>query len=399
MMRRVAVAVAALVVVWRSSGERDVADVAVERKLYEDLEAHPSRRELVEAQEAILADLEATGAEGGPRYLPVNWRHCPAAPPRPYVVWVRLDAANMTRNFLVREAAAAASPRLLTTLEFMVDVAPADARAPAGLVFQMPRSGSTLALRMLHELRPPVAIYSEAALLQSALDGTPGDAKALELARSVYAHYGRAVGERRIFLKLWITTGRGVRRALDAFAATPAVFLHRDPRDVLASCLANMPAWLRQDDVRRRGRLRQDDGRSLDERAALAADYVGSSVRAAVDGGARGLLAVPYDRVVEAFAGGRAASHLGLRVTPAQAAAMRETARWDAKDPTALFEPRAPDAAVDAAVNAPAAALGTADACASQAPDDDGDRPYCALLALQRRQDEGAMEGAQRPEL
>jgi hypothetical protein len=35
MMRRVAVAVAALVVVWRSSGERDVADVAVERKLYE----------------------------------------------------------------------------------------------------------------------------------------------------------------------------------------------------------------------------------------------------------------------------------------------------------------------------------------------------------------------------
>ena len=124
-MRRVAVAVAALVVVWRSSGERDVADVAVERKLYEDLEAHPSRRELVEAQEAILADLEATGAEGGPRYLPVNWRHCPAAPPRPYVVWVRLDAANMTRNFLVREAAAAASPRLLTTLEFMVDVAPA----------------------------------------------------------------------------------------------------------------------------------------------------------------------------------------------------------------------------------------------------------------------------------
>ena len=35
MMRRVAVAVAALVIVWRSSGERDVADVAVERTLHE----------------------------------------------------------------------------------------------------------------------------------------------------------------------------------------------------------------------------------------------------------------------------------------------------------------------------------------------------------------------------
>ena len=34
-MRRVAVAVAALVIVWRSSGERDVADVAVERTLHE----------------------------------------------------------------------------------------------------------------------------------------------------------------------------------------------------------------------------------------------------------------------------------------------------------------------------------------------------------------------------
>jgi len=399
MLLTAAVALVALLV----AGEDDEGLWAASRGLFDDLDAHPTDDALVAAELAILDDLDAhptddalAAAErgildGARRWLPVSWRRCGAAPERDYVVWARLDVANLTRRALRLDAAAAPPPRLLTGVDFLVASAPAAARSP-GLILKTSRCGSTVAGRML-AASGAVALM-EPNLVMALLDH--GSDAALGAARAAYAHFAAAAPPGApVFLNLWLGSEAAAARALRAFPAARWAFLHREPLAVVRSTLRSRPTWLAVEEehiARGQGSLRVDEAdlaaSPIDARARAVARAVGAAVRNAVAhaAGARAGLLVPYERVVPGLAGGFVATHFGLARGAASVARMLEAAAWDAKNATARFvaAERPAEPALEAAALAAAAPLGaTAAACAGPG----AKRAYCELLELQRRQD------------
>ncbi|HSB09385.1 MAG TPA: sulfotransferase family protein [Blastocatellia bacterium] len=114
---------------------------------------------------------------------------------------------------------------------------------PAGLIFHMSRSGSTLVSRMLAALQGSVVI-SEAGPIDSVLrarfrDASLSDETRAEWLKWIVSALGLATSqsERRLFIKFdsWGIFDLELVRA--AFPNVPWIFLYRNPLDVLASQL------------------------------------------------------------------------------------------------------------------------------------------------------------------
>jgi hypothetical protein len=156
-------------------------------------------------------------------------------------------------------------PRMITPLAHDPDV---DSLAPLALIFHVSRCGSTLLANSMRALDDAIVI-SEAQPVNAALAiSDPA------LLSRMMKHLGvRLKGaERRLFFKLtsWNLTRLAVMRA--AFPETPAIFLCRDPVEVMASNLTNRDGWMTLHD-------RPDEAKSLfgwrdaDVRAMSAEEY------------------------------------------------------------------------------------------------------------------------------
>jgi hypothetical protein len=130
--------------------------------------------------------------------------------------------------------------RYRTPADAFID-APRDGLAPAGFVFHMSRSGSTLVAQMLAAVGDHIVV-SEAEPLDSIVQlplFSPGLAaeRHVEALRAMIAALGRdrSGHSRRYFIKLdsWHTRALPLFRR--AFFDTPWIFLYRDPVEVLVS--------------------------------------------------------------------------------------------------------------------------------------------------------------------
>ncbi len=183
---------------------------------------------------------------------PLPWPRAPGAgwlparivdtPEGPALDWTWLGRRRLSQSFYeedLRLAGFEPFNRLLaprTPLDaILTDPAPS---APLrGLIFHLSRCGSTLTTRMLAADPRHIAV-SEAAVVDQVVrrPGLEPEARAALLAAVVRA-LGRVrnPGEARLFLKLDCWHIRFLPLFRQAFPATPWVFLHRDPLEVLVS--------------------------------------------------------------------------------------------------------------------------------------------------------------------
>lgn len=198
---------------------------------------------------------------------------------------------------------------------------------PAGFVFHLPRSGSTLVARMLTTL-PGVACVIEPEPINQLLSrAQPGTLRAEWLRRLVLLYCGAAGAYPRAVIKLssWAVLQGPLFTA--AFPAARHCFVHRDPLEVLVQLLDRPSGWMAPHaralilgDVASRSSMTLEEycaralGRFLQMAAAmprlhaLAYEHIPSGVPEA----ARALLT--------------------LAVDGAQAEAMRHVAQFDSED-------------------------------------------------------------------
>lgn len=220
-----------------------------------------------------------------------------------------------------------------------------DPLAPTGFIFHMTRCGSTLIAQMLASLDRAVVI-AEAAPLDDVLQAglTISDLpreRQVGWLRQIVAALGQRRGgaESLYFLKLDAWHIRHMALIREAFPDVPWIFVERRIEDVIASQLRQpgLPALPGAMDPRILG-LRFEDILTPDRehwcRRVLSSFL---EAAAAFRSDASGLF-VDYSELPEAV-WGRVASHFGVRFSETEVAQMRETARFDAKNPQQLFQP------------------------------------------------------------
>jgi hypothetical protein len=202
---------------------------------------------------------------------------------------------------------------------------------PAGFIYHMNRCGSTLAARQLTAL-PGVFAISEPFVFQQLLDQPDDDAdRRVRRLRSLMRAHCTALAPvaDRLVIKWSSLMGLHVRQIEAAFPEMPAVFLHRDPVEVLASIAAaplGGAAYVKPSHL---GRHAPDD---LDACRAkpleLSARTLANVCDSVADAG--GPLALSYDELPSASWRGLAA-YFGLDVDGAGRAAMARAAEPHAK--------------------------------------------------------------------
>jgi hypothetical protein len=211
---------------------------------------------------------------------------------------------------------------------------------PDGFVFHMSRCGSTLVARLLGAL-PENRVLSEPtalnAVVRAALvDGSIPRATLLDWLRTVVSLLGRPLDrETRHFIKLDCWHALALPLFVEAFPATPWIFLYRDPAEVLVSQVRAPGAWTvpsaLEPEVFGVGR---DDMPPRHEYLARALGRIcDAALRHRASG--RGLL-VNYDQLPE-FAQGPLLSHFGVTLSPKDLERMSSVALADAKTPQLIF--------------------------------------------------------------
>lgn len=206
---------------------------------------------------------------------------------------------------------------------------------PAGFIFHMSRSGSTLVAQMLASL-PQVLVVSEAGPLDAAL--RTGEVDPLRWMLSALGRPRRAA-QTQLVVKLdaWAIFALPLVRR--AFPDVPCVFVYRDPVEVVASHLGHRgyhtvpgtlaPEWLGLPD----GRLD-----SLEPEQYIAA-VLGAICNAGVTGARTGgLTLVNYDSLPGAVAA-TVAPLFGIAAGRGERAAFARSAEKDAKNPCLPFVP------------------------------------------------------------
>lgn len=169
---------------------------------------------------------------------------------RPMVEWCDLGTRRLAAPFFadtVRAARHAGGATRVTPADALGGLAGDEPTVPlAGMIFHLSRCGSTLVSQMLGAL-PSHVVVSEAAPLEEVLRAVAGAPDAGEQTRAgwlrglVHAYgVGRFPEERRLFLKLdpWQVLDLEVIRAV--FPKVPAVFVYRDPVEILMSLSDNV---------------------------------------------------------------------------------------------------------------------------------------------------------------
>lgn len=129
-----------------------------------------------------------------------------------------------------------------------------DALPPTGLIFHMGRCGSTLLAKSLAQCRFNL-VFGEADphhCIRFAAHGDGGSAAAPSTrALGLYRRLVLAMGRKRVathrwhFCKLSSFNALFIDAILQTFPRTPALYLYRDPREVLMSFREGHPGWLR----------------------------------------------------------------------------------------------------------------------------------------------------------
>ncbi|MCU1236675.1 MAG: aspartyl/asparaginyl beta-hydroxylase [Candidatus Solibacter sp.] len=164
----------------------------------------------------------------------------PAAVLKDEVEWRYLPGQRFTDPFFedTLRRNPSAPVRRTTLAEAAEWVAAHPGLEPAGFIFHLSRCGSTLVAQMLASVEEN-RVMSEPAPLDQALGlGDPA------MLRTIIGALGRAnARETRLFVKLdcWHMHQYAVIR--NAFPDTPAIFLYRDPLEVLVSQMRNPGMW------------------------------------------------------------------------------------------------------------------------------------------------------------
>jgi hypothetical protein len=282
-------------------------------------------------------------APADPHWLPMGIQWTPSGPA---VDWCHLGDLRFTDPFFAQTVAAAmAHPfNLLFRCTSALDALPIPQTPelrPAGFIFHMSRCGSTLVTQMLAALACNV-VLSEPKPIDQILR-TPSRRPAIESERLVLwlraltAALGRRRGaaERDLFIKFegWHTLLLPLIRR--AFPQVPWIFLYRDPLEVLVPMTEQFPADI--EPALFGLSWPQAQAMSTAAYCALVLEYI---CRAAIAQHGDGGLLIEYGELPEA-ACGPMLDHFGLRYAPDELARMRQTARFDAKQPKALFTPDA----------------------------------------------------------
>jgi hypothetical protein len=199
---------------------------------------------------------------------------------------------------------------------------PSDAGQPWGFIFHMSRCGSTLVAQML--AAAGYRVISEALPVDQAVQ-----AGREEWLRAIVMALGGGVP---YFVKLdsWHIHSLPLFRA--AFPETPWMFLHRDPVEVLVSHRRS-PGRQSLPGLMDPARLGLDADAIALSRDEWCARVLAANLRSA--GQAPGGLLVDYRELPDAV-GGRIARHFGIAI---DAAAVKEAAARDAKNPAMAFQP------------------------------------------------------------
>jgi hypothetical protein len=197
---------------------------------------------------------------------------------------------------------------------------------PRGFVFHWSRCGSTLVSRMLATL-PATRSISEAAPIDAAV--RIGDAALLRAMAAALARDGS-----QSFLKLHCWHAFALPLFRRAFPATPWIFLHRDPLEILASHAASAAPEMTP-------QIMPPQMFGLDPGLPAGRDYearVLARIAEAAIAGARlgGGLFVDYAALPAAVCAA-ILPHFGTRCGPREEAALGQASRADAKHPARSF--------------------------------------------------------------
>jgi hypothetical protein len=282
----------------------------------------------------------------------------------PMADWCRFDDIRFTEPFFERTMQRAMRHpfrvlfRHQTTLDVLEQRAATNPGIrPSGFIFHMSRCGSTLVSGMLATSAANVVI-SEAWPVDSVVTADLGhpevsDDQRMRWLRGIISALGQPRGgaEHRCFVKFDCWHALDMPLIRRAFPDVPWVFIYRDPVEVLVSQLKAPAAWtipglmpVRAKDSPHVGGLPV----LPDEYAAHTLNSICESALLALD--ATGLLLNYTELPGAVFT--RLADHFNCTFSDEEAAAMRETARFDAKNPGFWFAPDAADKQRQATIRA-----------------------------------------------
>ena len=271
---------------------------------------------------------------------------------RHYVDWCRLGDTRFTEPFFdqtVERAFRRPSALLFrpqTPIEALGEWhALSPGLPPGGFIFHMSRCGSTLVSRMLAAL-PQAVVISEAGPVDRVLRAHLRDPRATDEERVNWLRWVlSALGQRRrgdeehFFVKFDAWNAPQLPLVRRAFPEVPAVFLYREPLEVMVSQLRRAPSWMLSGALEP-GLLGVGPGAAArmprEEYCARAlARICEAALRHRED-----LRLVNYSELPGA-AWAWLLDFFRAAHTPADVGRMRHAARFDAKTPSLSFEPDA----------------------------------------------------------
>ncbi len=272
-------------------------------------------------------------------FTPVSLNLAPGAVS---VDWGDLAGMRFAEPFFdqtVERWAGGAAPRLVRTdLAALAALDAAPSLDPAALIFHMSRCGSTLVSRLLARV-PGMLVVAEPKPVNTLLLAGPdtlGEAETVRQLRLLVRALGRRRfgDERHYVLKLssWNVARHDLFRR--AFPEARVVWVQRRPIEVLASLAADPPGWLELRHLPREAErllaIPPAILAALDD-AGFCARALAALLRAAQAAGGAALT-VDYRDLPDAV-WSRVAPFLGLALGAGEIAALREEARYHAKDP------------------------------------------------------------------
>jgi len=213
---------------------------------------------------------------------------------------------------------------------------------PAAFVFHMSRCGSTLVAQMLAAL-PQHRVLSEPTALNALFRAARLDAA---IPRATLVHWLRTLlnllarplpGETRCFVKFDCWHTLALPLIVEAFPATPWIFLYRDPAQVLVSQARSPGAWSVPSAL-------DPAVFGFPRRQVLAMhrhEYLARALACICDAAlqhrhcGRGLF-VNYDELPE-FVSGPLLHYTGIELSPQDLERLRAASHSDAKNPTLAF--------------------------------------------------------------
>lgn len=175
-------------------------------------------------------------AEDTSRWLPVRAANRPGGL---YLIKREISAGDLQDAFIFETLARLKKPDVL------VEFSPGDAppAPPAGMIFHVGRSGSTV-LSQLLKLRPQTIVYSEPQAVNELIVPPPRwpRAEIVEGLRLLGAAFGQHA-QRPYVIKFSSWNTLFCDMLVDAFPQAPWAFNVRDPLEVAVSLLANQPGW------------------------------------------------------------------------------------------------------------------------------------------------------------